>query len=424
MNKWIVKYKQSDVKHEIKDVFYLIALQGVNYIAPLLVLPYLMIVLGAEKFGYIGFSLSVTQYLMLIVDFGFNLSATKRIALNKNDKEALNNIFSSTLYAKIGLLIISFFILLFVAQIPQFIVYRETMFVMFLMVIANAFSFVWLFQGLGQIRIISIMNIISKLTILPFTFLFVKESSDYLIAAFIQAFVFIFGALLTIIIVYKKKCVLFTTFSSISVLKEIKESLPLFLSSAVASIYVASYAFVLGFFSTPAEIGKYSAVERIMRGLSLLILTPTLQSFYPKISALSVNNTTKAKALVKRILIVLAFLMIGVFVGMYFLSPFIISLLGDDYRDTLSLFHIMSVIPFFIAIGGVVGQLGLLAMGENNSKKKFQRAYFIAGLIAVISILLLAPIYEAKGAAISLLITEFVVCVLMIWYGRKLLWEK
>lgn len=81
MNKWIVKYKQSDVKHEIKDVFYLIALQGVNYIAPLLVLPYLMVVLGAEKFGYIGFSLAITQYLMTIIDFGFNLRTTKRVAL-------------------------------------------------------------------------------------------------------------------------------------------------------------------------------------------------------------------------------------------------------------------------------------------------------------------------------------------------------
>ena len=51
-------------KREVKDVFYLLALQGLNYIAPLIVLPYLIVVLGAEKFGYIGFSLSVTQYLM------------------------------------------------------------------------------------------------------------------------------------------------------------------------------------------------------------------------------------------------------------------------------------------------------------------------------------------------------------------------
>ena len=87
----------SDNKREIKDVVYLMALQGMNYVAPLIVFPYLMQTLGAEKFGYIGFSLSVTQYLMLIVDFGFNLTATKKIAIAKNNQAELNEIFSATL---------------------------------------------------------------------------------------------------------------------------------------------------------------------------------------------------------------------------------------------------------------------------------------------------------------------------------------
>ena len=45
--------KLSENKHEVTDVVYLVALQGLNFIAPILVLPYLMVVLGAEKFGYI-----------------------------------------------------------------------------------------------------------------------------------------------------------------------------------------------------------------------------------------------------------------------------------------------------------------------------------------------------------------------------------
>jgi O-antigen/teichoic acid export membrane protein len=66
-----------------------------------------MVVLGAEKFGYFGFSLAVIQYLMLIVDFGFNLSATKRVAQTRENQNELNNIFSATLLAKLRLL--SFF---------------------------------------------------------------------------------------------------------------------------------------------------------------------------------------------------------------------------------------------------------------------------------------------------------------------------
>ena len=132
----------TDNKRELKDVVYLMALQGLNYVAPLIVFPYLMIVLGAEKFGYIGFSLSVNQYLMLLVDFGFNLSATKKIALAKDNSEELNKIFSATLWAKIGLLFISFLILLiFAFLIPRFKIYSTTLLIMFLMVVANTFSY-------------------------------------------------------------------------------------------------------------------------------------------------------------------------------------------------------------------------------------------------------------------------------------------
>ena len=139
--KLLQKYKNSGVQQEIKDVFYLVVLQGLNYVAPLLVLPYLMIVLGAEKFGYIGFAQSVCAYLMILVDFGFNLSATKRIALAKENPEELNKIFSATVGAKVILLGISFFCFLLLLLVPQFEVYRSTMIIFFGIVIANAFSF-------------------------------------------------------------------------------------------------------------------------------------------------------------------------------------------------------------------------------------------------------------------------------------------
>jgi O-antigen/teichoic acid export membrane protein len=102
-------------KREVWDTVYLIALQGFNYVAPLIVFPYLMIVLGAEKFGYIGFSLSVIQYLMLIVDFGLILRQRRILLFHKNNPTKIHEIFWATLYAKIGLLVISFAFLLIIS---------------------------------------------------------------------------------------------------------------------------------------------------------------------------------------------------------------------------------------------------------------------------------------------------------------------
>ena len=417
---------QKQYKREIVDTIYLFAIQGVNYVFPLLVFSYLMITLGAEKFGYIGFSFSVIQYLMLIVDFGFNLSATKRIALHVHDSDEISRIASSTLLAKIGLLMVSVVILLIVAfAIPKFSIYRETLFIMFTMVIANVFSFIWLFQGLGNIRTASFINIISKALILPLTFVFVKSPDDYLIAASIQSGVYVLGAMITVVVIAKKQYIKRWYRSTMEEIKsELSASYPIFLSTAAVSIYWASYAIILAYFSDSVEVGKYSAVEKIMRGFASLILVPVTQSFYPKISALSVNNAPAATKLVRKISIFVLALSVIVFVLMFFFSGYLVRFLGDEYNGTLILFKIMSVTPIFIVLGGVYGQFGILAMGTDSDKKYFQRTYFIAGFIALVSIFLLSPFFQSVGAAISLVITEFSVFVGMFYYGRKYIFQK
>ncbi len=408
------------VTKEIKDVFYLIALQGVNYIAPLLVLPYLMVVLGTEKFGYIGFSLSVTQYFMLIVDFGFNLSATKKIALLKDDKESLSEIFSSTLFAKIILLVISFFLFIIISHVNRFEVYKETMSIMFIMVIANAFNFVWFFQGIGKIRVISIINSIVKLSILPLTFLFVKSSADFIIAASIQVLVYVFSSIICVGYLLYYRLTLLKIINISLIVKELKDSFPIFLSIAATTIYTASFVIVLGYFSTPEAVGEYSAVDRIMRALCYLVLLPTLQAFYPKVSQLGLNNIRAAFSLIKKILLFMIISMSLIFVVMFFLSGYAIDYLGDDYRNTSGLFKIMSFVPFFVGVGGVCAQLVILALGATAEKKYYQRVYLFAGLIALFSVFILVSNYNQMGAVISLLITESLVCILMVVKSKKL----
>ncbi len=413
-------------KREILDTVYLIALQGFNYVAPLIVFPYLMIVLGAEKFGYIGFSLAITQYLMLIVDFGFNLSATKRVALAKDDQAELNQIFSATLLAKLGLLLLSFVILLiFAFAVPRFSIYSSTMIIMFLMVIANAFSFVWLFQGLGKIRIISIVNIVSKLLILPLTFIIVKQSSDYQKAALIQSLVYVLSSVITTSILLNNKYVT-NWFDSTKkqIVAELKASYPIFLSSAATSLYTSLFAIILAYFSTPDEVGKYTAAEKIMRGFSYLIFVPISQSFYPKISALSKDKTTEAVSLVRKIAMFVGSCMGLVFVVLYFRSNYLTTFLGKGYQGTTEIFKIMALIPLFIGLGGVFGQLGVLALGTEQDKKKFQQVYFIAGVIALLAIFGLIPFFHSVGAAIALLLTELVVCILMAWFSKNNIFIK
>lgn len=416
-----IKTKLIENKHEITDIIYLVALQGLNFIAPILVLPYLMVVLGAEKFGYISFALAVCQYLNVAVDFGFYLSTTKRIALVKDDKAALSRIFSAAFYCKMGLLVLSFIVLAVIAAIPKFAVYRPALFAMFTMVVGNAFLFAFLFQGLGQIRWVSIFNGIAKMSVLPLTFVFVKNPDDYLIAALLQGGVSIVAAIISLLMIVRKRWLNLPRFCMADCKTEMKEGFPIFISNASGNIYVFGFVLILGIFATPDEVGRYAASDKIIRALIAVTMAPVIQAFYPSVVRMAATGWQKAKNTVNLLLGVLLVGMFAIIIAVFAISPYLPDLLGNDYTGTETIIRILSFATVFITMGGICGQLGLLAMGGGAQKKSFSKVYVGAAVVALTSVLVLSPFYQGIGAAIAILLTEAYVGITMLVLYVKML---
>ena len=76
-----------------KSIFFLGSLQAINYIVPLLVLPVIISGLGMTQFGVLALCVSITNYFVILVDFGFNMLATKEASENRTNNSYLSELF-------------------------------------------------------------------------------------------------------------------------------------------------------------------------------------------------------------------------------------------------------------------------------------------------------------------------------------------
>ena len=108
---------REELKTILNNFFSLTLLKALTYLLPLITFPYLIRVLGVDKFGLVMFAQATMYYFEILVDFGFNLSATREVALNAKNKSKLNEIISSVFSIKLVLLIISGLLLLLILSV-------------------------------------------------------------------------------------------------------------------------------------------------------------------------------------------------------------------------------------------------------------------------------------------------------------------
>ena len=144
--------------------------------------------LGAEGFGVMNYAFAAIQYGVLFTDFGFNLSATREVAVVRDDPVAAARVFWRTTWAKTGLMLASFLILLpCTFAIPQWQQQAPVFLASLVYIVSSVFFPIWWFQGFEEMRFASFLTVIARALMLGFLLLWVDGPQDVVLAVLLQA---------------------------------------------------------------------------------------------------------------------------------------------------------------------------------------------------------------------------------------------
>ncbi len=393
------------------NIISLFILQGAEYILPLITVPYLVRILGPEKFGLIAFAQAFIQYFVLLTDYGFNLSATRLISIHRHDINRRSQIFWSTIWAKIGLMVVSFCILVSVVfSFQKFRLEWPLYFISFITVTGNVLFPVWYFQGMERMKLISALNISVKVISVAAIFLLVRNEGDYLIVAIIQSGGMVVGGFLSVYFVSKLGQLRFLWPIHSLLIETLKDGWHVFISTAGISLYVSSTAFILGLISGNVAVGYFSAAQKIIKAVQGLI-TPVSIAIYPRISALAIQSREKALMFIRKTLnwIGSGSLIISIIL-LLLAKPAVLFLLGHKYVESIAIVRWMAFMPFIVGLSNIFGVQTMVTFGM---KKQFSRILLLAGVFNLVILFPLIWAAGAEGAAISLMLTEVIVTVTM-----------
>ena len=366
-------------------------LQGVNYLLPLLSFPFLFRVLGVERWGLVTFGYSLMQYFVMFTDFGFNLSATKYISEHRNDLQKINSYLNSAMIGRFILCGISLAILLaLISYFDKFSTESIFYLLYFGIILGNVMFPMWFFQGMENMKYITVFNIVAKsLSFIPF-FIFIRKPEDYIYVPIFYSIGFVLAGIVSLFIVYFKMGMkwYFTSISQIS------------------------NSFLLGLVCGNTMVGYYSAAEKLYQAYNQL-LSPFTGVLFPHIAK------SRDVLFFKKIFYRITFTNLFCVAAALLLASYVLDIVyGTADPNILEVFRILVTACFVTIPSMLLGYPFLAAMGHplyTNYTVMTTSVVHITGLVVLYIYGAISPITVAMMVVMS----ETLLILFRIWGVRR-----
>ena len=394
--------KNRDAKTIVGNFAWLSALQVASYAFPLITMPYLAQVIGVEGFGKIAFASAIVFWIQIISEWGFNQTATRDLAQNRDNPQQVSEIFSNTLWARILLMLVCFIILVvLILTIPKFKENWTILLVTFLSIPGHILFPDWFFQAIEKMKYISVLNIFMKLFFTVMVFIFINDKNDYILQPLFISLGFFASGVIAMYIILCKWHVKIYTPQIKTIISYIKDSADVFINNVAPNLYSSFSQILLGIMGCTTANGIYEGGNKFYQITSnlLSILTRTFFPFLsrkPEKHNIFVLITMGASILVAILL--------------YVLAPFLTQvILSAEFADSIIVIRIFAVSLIFVMLYNCYGMCFLIIHKKEKILRQITIAVSICGFL--ISWFLVNK-YSYIGAALTVAICRMLLGII------------
>jgi O-antigen/teichoic acid export membrane protein len=389
---------------------------------PLLAAAYSTRALGAQAWGQVAMAQVVIAYFTAFASWGLYWTATRKIASQRDDSQAVSHIASATLLAQLMLCAVAVVLLLcLMATVPP--IRREWPSYAWgiALVVGSSMFPAWLYNGLEQMTEYALIQLVSRAAALAAMVVLVDGPGD---APFVIAASAIGAGTAALIGLVRMRKVLRLSMDSAAwrcARAEVREGAAFFAATLSTNVYMGVAPLVVGAIMGPVAAGHYALADRI-RLAAQSALQPVAQAVFPRMSFLVRSDRPAALALLQLAGGVTLMSSAAISLCLYLAAvPLTLALGGPAFVPAAHILKWLAWVPLLTSASAVLGPQVLLPLQRANV---YNAIVIGAGAFCLAAIGPLVWHLNVEGAALTTLLTELgvsaamLVCARHAWRGR------
>ncbi len=246
----------------------LCVIQSTNLLLPLVVTPFLVRTLGAERVGIIALAQAVVGLLSMLTDYGFSLTAVREVSVHRDDPAALQTAWSEVFFVKILLCGVAVLVLAGVAvAVPDFRAHGGVLMGAALLMVGQSLVPTYFFQGLEWMRPATLLNASAKLLAGVLILILVRTPNDEVLVNPLLALGGLIPALVGSVLIQRKFRLRLSRPARARLVERLRAGFPVFVSGLSVALYTNSNVIILRLFTDNAVVGYYSVIDKLITAL-------------------------------------------------------------------------------------------------------------------------------------------------------------